>query len=79
MLKSPDSLSYPIIPLELLQLGSYSLIVKNLSEKHTPIEIDVAYLRSCDRHTKALEDELLALYKANTPPDMIKFGVKQDE
>lgn len=36
---------------------------------------DVLYLRSRNRWTQALEDRLIALHKAGTPPIITEFGV----
>ncbi len=35
---------------------------------------DVIYLRSRQRHTPELEQELIALHKAGTPPNIFEFG-----
>lgn len=36
---------------------------------------DVEYLRTRNRHTDALEAELISLHEAGTPPNMCEFGV----
>lgn len=36
---------------------------------------DVAYLRTRSRHTQELENELIRLHAAGTPPNMSEFGV----
>lgn len=36
---------------------------------------DIEYLRTRARHTEELENELIALHKAGTPPNMMEFGV----
>lgn len=35
---------------------------------------DVVYLRTRSRHTPELEEELIALHKAGTPPNVNEFG-----
>ena len=39
---------------------------------------DVAYLRTRNRHSQALEDELIALHKAGTPPKISEFGCTKE-
>lgn len=39
---------------------------------------DVIYLRSRTRWTQKLEDELIALHKAGTPPNVYDFGSTPD-
>jgi hypothetical protein len=36
---------------------------------------DILYLRTRHRHTQELEDELIRLHSAGTPPNMMDFGV----
>jgi hypothetical protein len=36
---------------------------------------DIVYLRSRSRHSKILEDKLISLHKAGTPPKMSEFGL----
>lgn len=49
-------------------------IMKELGvDKHCAL--DIAYLRTRARHSQELEDELIALHKAGTPPNMMEFGV----
>jgi len=36
--------------------------------------IDIAYLRMRSRWTEELEDELIALHRAGTPPNIFDFG-----
>lgn len=38
---------------------------------------DVFYLRTRSRHTQELEDELIRLHNAGTPPNMCDFGVTE--
>lgn len=40
--------------------------------------LDVLYLRTCDRWTVELEKELIRLYKADTPPNVMEFGCTQE-
>lgn len=35
---------------------------------------DVLYLRTRNRHTQALEEQLIELWKAGTPPNIYEFG-----
>lgn len=36
--------------------------------------LDIDYLRTRNRHTQALEDELIRLHKEGTPPNIFEFG-----
>lgn len=36
--------------------------------------VDVQYLRTRSRWTEELEEELIALHKAGTPPNVMEFG-----
>ncbi len=39
---------------------------------------DVFYLRTRNRHTQQLENELIDLHHAGTPPNMMEFGVTKE-
>jgi len=39
---------------------------------------DVEYLRTRQRHTQKLEDELIALHKAGKPPNMNEYGCTKE-
>lgn len=67
--------------------------VMNEHTEHTNLEIekiardmgvsrncaaDICYLRSRSRWTQALEDELIALHKQGTPPNIFEFGVTNE-
>lgn len=39
---------------------------------------DVKYLRTRNRHTPELEQQLIALHKAGTPPNMCEFGCTKE-
>lgn len=39
---------------------------------------DILYLRTRSRHTQALEEELIRLHRAGTPPNMCDFGVTKE-
>ena len=39
---------------------------------------DVIYLRSRHRHTQELEDQLIALHQAGTPPNVMEYGTSKE-
>ena len=39
---------------------------------------DIAYLRTRNRHTSELEEELIRLHRAGTPPNIMEFGVTKE-
>lgn len=47
----------------------------NVSEK---CAADILYLRSRNRWTQQLENQLIDLHRARTPPNMMEFGVTHE-
>lgn len=40
--------------------------------------IDIAYLRTRNRHTEQLEKDLIALHIKGNPPNIMEFGVTKE-